>query len=252
MGQERSKRQRADGPSDGQIKMDSHGTSYGECEERDSKVDCCSLSSHMGSDRLSDMGERCSKKPRERDGEQQMVEPEINQAVQTGHFGDTSDRGSVQGEYLNNQKVFFHESNFKRRQTHQGINEAWNYKKIFMEEEFINFTNRKFPSPFPESSKSEELAKEKPRCNQFPKTGQTDINLGKFPTNSIWSDPSLFMETMRYSRPFRRHPRRPYMHQHPEDQADSPYHLLSISGHTICIQGKSSPLNEQGPTALFL
>ncbi|CAF2153576.1 BnaA01g24790D [Brassica napus] len=53
--QARSKRQRADGPSDGQIKMDSHGTSYGECEERDSKVDCCSSSSHMGADRLSDM-----------------------------------------------------------------------------------------------------------------------------------------------------------------------------------------------------
>ncbi|XP_056843385.1 agamous-like MADS-box protein AGL3 [Raphanus sativus] len=34
--------------------MDSHGTSYGECEERDSKVDCCRLSSHMGGDRLSD------------------------------------------------------------------------------------------------------------------------------------------------------------------------------------------------------
>ncbi|KAF3578046.1 hypothetical protein DY000_02030379 [Brassica cretica] len=33
-----------------------------------------------------------------------VVEPEINQALQTGHFGDTSDRGSVQSEYLNNQK----------------------------------------------------------------------------------------------------------------------------------------------------
>lgn len=52
--QARSKRQRANGPSDGQIKMDSHGTSYGECEERDS-IDCCSSSSHMGADRLSDM-----------------------------------------------------------------------------------------------------------------------------------------------------------------------------------------------------
>ncbi|KAF3558433.1 hypothetical protein F2Q69_00012215 [Brassica cretica] len=33
-----------------------------------------------------------------------VVEPEINQALQTGHFGDTSDRGSIQSEYLNNQK----------------------------------------------------------------------------------------------------------------------------------------------------
>lgn len=46
---------RAYGPGDGHIKMDSHGTSYGECEERDNKVDCCSLSSHMGGDRLSDV-----------------------------------------------------------------------------------------------------------------------------------------------------------------------------------------------------
>ncbi|KAF3540857.1 hypothetical protein F2Q69_00020458 [Brassica cretica] len=43
------------------------------------------------------------------------------------------------------------------------------------------------------SLKSEELEKEKPRCNQFPKTGQTDINLGKFPSNSIWADPNLSM-----------------------------------------------------------
>ncbi|KAF3515887.1 hypothetical protein DY000_02061699 [Brassica cretica] len=50
----RSKR-RADGPSDGQIKMDSHRTSYGKCDERDSKVDCFSSNSHMGGDRLSDM-----------------------------------------------------------------------------------------------------------------------------------------------------------------------------------------------------
>ncbi|KAF3554463.1 hypothetical protein F2Q69_00016215 [Brassica cretica] len=75
------------------------------------------------------------------------VEPEINQAVQTGHLGDTSDRGSVQGKYLNNQEVFFHESKFQRRLTHQGINEAWNYKKIFTEEDVMNFTNRRFPSP---------------------------------------------------------------------------------------------------------
>ncbi|KAL0793108.1 hypothetical protein Bca101_064485 [Brassica carinata] len=38
--QARTKRRRADGPSDGQIKLNSHGISYGECEERDSKVDC--------------------------------------------------------------------------------------------------------------------------------------------------------------------------------------------------------------------
>ncbi|KAG5410330.1 hypothetical protein IGI04_007783 [Brassica rapa subsp. trilocularis] len=36
-GKRRSKRQRADGPSDGHIKMDSHGTSYRKCEERITK-----------------------------------------------------------------------------------------------------------------------------------------------------------------------------------------------------------------------
>ncbi|KAG2300437.1 hypothetical protein Bca52824_036909 [Brassica carinata] len=53
--QAQNKRRRADGPSDGHIKLNSHGISYGECEERDGKVDCCSSSSHMGGDRLLDM-----------------------------------------------------------------------------------------------------------------------------------------------------------------------------------------------------
>ncbi|KAF3519024.1 hypothetical protein DY000_02062733 [Brassica cretica] len=33
-----------------------------------------------------------------------VSEPKINQVSQTGHLGDASDRGSVQSEYLNNQK----------------------------------------------------------------------------------------------------------------------------------------------------
>ena len=73
--------------------------------------------------------------------------PESHQTIQTGHYGDTSDKGSVQGEYLNNQKVFFHESNFRRSLAHKGIHEAWNYKKSFTEEEVMNFTNLRFPSP---------------------------------------------------------------------------------------------------------
>ncbi|KAF2561916.1 hypothetical protein F2Q70_00015242 [Brassica cretica] len=70
-----------------------------------------------------------------------------NQAVQTGYLGDASDRGSVQGEYLNIQKVLFPEFNFPRRPTQQGFTKAWNYKKLFTEEKVMNFTNRKFHSP---------------------------------------------------------------------------------------------------------
>ncbi|WZZ32333.1 hypothetical protein YC2023_015734 [Brassica napus] len=70
-----------------------------------------------------------------------------NQAVQTGYLGDASDRGSVQGEYLNIQKVFFHEFNFSRRPTQQGFTEACNYKKLFTKEKVMNFTNRRFHSP---------------------------------------------------------------------------------------------------------
>ena len=73
--------------------------------------------------------------------------PECHQTIQTGHYGDTSDRGSVQGEYLNNQKVFFHESNFKRRLTHQEINEAWNYKKTIHGGRSYEFYNPEVPQP---------------------------------------------------------------------------------------------------------
>ncbi|XP_056852409.1 uncharacterized protein LOC108847265 isoform X2 [Raphanus sativus] len=76
-----------------------------------------------------------------------VAEPEVNQPAQTGHFGGTSDRGTVPGEYLNHQKFFCHESNFPRRPTHQGFTETWNYKKSFTEEEVMNITNRRFPSP---------------------------------------------------------------------------------------------------------
>ncbi|XP_056847702.1 uncharacterized protein LOC130498392 isoform X2 [Raphanus sativus] len=75
-----------------------------------------------------------------------MVRPESHQTFQTGHFGDTNDIGPIPGEYLNNQKVFCHESKFPRRPIHQGFTEAWNYKKLFTEEEVMNFTNRRFSS----------------------------------------------------------------------------------------------------------
>ena len=38
---------------------------------------------------------------------------------------------------------------------------------------------------FPESLNSEKLVKGKPRCNQFPKTGQTDVNL-RYKENTIY------------------------------------------------------------------
>ncbi|KAF3534607.1 hypothetical protein DY000_02040125 [Brassica cretica] len=67
--------------------------------------------------------------------------------VQTGYFGNARDRGSVQGEYIDIQKVFYHKSNFPERPSHQGFTESWNRMKIFTEEEVMNFSNQRFSSP---------------------------------------------------------------------------------------------------------
>ncbi|WZZ15681.1 hypothetical protein YC2023_108770 [Brassica napus] len=66
--------------------------------------------------------------------------------VQTGYL-DTSDRGSVQGGYLNIPKVFCHESNFPGKPTQTLFTEAWNLMKIFTDEKVMNFLNRRFFSP---------------------------------------------------------------------------------------------------------
>ena len=71
-----------------------------------------------------------------------VVEPEVNQAVQTGYLGNTSDKASVKEGYLDNQKEFFHESNFTRELAYQGVIEAWNFKKIFTDKKVMDF-----PSP---------------------------------------------------------------------------------------------------------
>ncbi|XP_033139033.1 uncharacterized protein LOC117129918 [Brassica rapa] len=66
--------------------------------------------------------------------------------VETGYL-DTSDRGSVQGGYLNIPKAFCHESNFPRKPTQTVFTEAWNRMKIFTDEEVMNFPNWRFFSP---------------------------------------------------------------------------------------------------------
>ncbi|KAF3609024.1 hypothetical protein DY000_02047347 [Brassica cretica] len=53
-----------------------------------------------------------------------VAQPESHQTFQTGHLGDTSDRGSVQGAYINSHKKFWHETNFNRRRTQIFITEA--------------------------------------------------------------------------------------------------------------------------------
>ncbi|KAG5388604.1 hypothetical protein IGI04_030145 [Brassica rapa subsp. trilocularis] len=66
--------------------------------------------------------------------------------VETGYL-DTSDRGSVQGGYLNIPKAFCHESNFPRKPTQTVFTEALNRMKIFTDEEVMNFPNWRFFSP---------------------------------------------------------------------------------------------------------
>ncbi|XP_033139446.1 uncharacterized protein LOC117131304 [Brassica rapa] len=76
-----------------------------------------------------------------------MVQPESHQTVQTGHLGGTSDRGSVQGVYLYNQKEFKYETNFIGFYTHEGVHTNWNRAKIFTEQEVMSFTSQRFSSP---------------------------------------------------------------------------------------------------------
>nr|VDC69246.1 unnamed protein product [Brassica rapa] len=59
----------------------------------------------------------------------------------------TCDQGSFKEVHLNHQKEFWHETNFHRSPDQSFITEAWNYKKIFVDEEVMNFTNWTFPSP---------------------------------------------------------------------------------------------------------
>ncbi|KAF3503684.1 hypothetical protein F2Q69_00042619 [Brassica cretica] len=63
------------------------------------------------------------------------------------NLGDTSNRCSVQGTYLDNQKDFNYETNFKRSPTHQGVIEAWNFKRSFTDQKVMNFTSQRFLSP---------------------------------------------------------------------------------------------------------
>ncbi|CAG7876139.1 unnamed protein product, partial [Brassica rapa] len=76
-----------------------------------------------------------------------MVQSESHQTVQIGHLEGTSDRGSVQGVYLYNQKDFQHETNFIGFYTQEGVQPNGNRAKIFTEQEVMNFTSQKFPSP---------------------------------------------------------------------------------------------------------
>ncbi|XP_033139373.1 uncharacterized protein LOC117130981 [Brassica rapa] len=76
-----------------------------------------------------------------------MVQPESHQTVQTGHLEGTSDRGSVQGVYLHNQKDFQHETNFIGFYTQEVVQPNWNRAKVFTEQEVMNFTSQTFPSP---------------------------------------------------------------------------------------------------------
>ena len=76
-----------------------------------------------------------------------VVQPESHQTSQTDHLGDTSDRRSVQGAYLDNQKDFVYETNFPKRLTLQGVIEAWNFRRSFTDQIVMNFKSQRFLSP---------------------------------------------------------------------------------------------------------
>ncbi|KAF2605810.1 hypothetical protein F2Q68_00043036 [Brassica cretica] len=66
---------------------------------------------------------------------------------ETSSQGDTSDKQSVQGVYLNNKKEFVYETNFTRSRTHKGVIEALNFKRSFTDQKVMNFTSQRFLSP---------------------------------------------------------------------------------------------------------
>lgn len=71
-----------------------------------------------------------------------MVRPESHETFKTGHIGGTSDRGSVHGEYLHNQKNVQHETNFHGFYTPAGVHNNWNFKKNFTEHKVMDFTSQ--------------------------------------------------------------------------------------------------------------
>ena len=76
-----------------------------------------------------------------------VVQPESHQTSQTDHLGGTSNQGSVQGVYLQNQKNNQHETIFIRFYTQDGVHPNWNQAKILTEQEVMNFTSQRFLSP---------------------------------------------------------------------------------------------------------
>ncbi|WZY77595.1 hypothetical protein YC2023_023979 [Brassica napus] len=174
-----------------------------------------------------------------------MVQPESHQTVQTGHLGGTSDRGSVQGVYLYNQKYFQHETNFIGFYTPEGIQDNWNWVKIFTEQEVMNFTSQRFLSPsiceYPTLEADSSPRKERPEpkpiigfkrdLSSFQKAQYQE----KWPRNyePVQSASNQILATRRSLQPIRRHHTRPRgvlqvhtMHQQPLDQEDP--HLLGL------------------------
>ncbi|XP_033148071.1 uncharacterized protein LOC117134197 [Brassica rapa] len=80
-------------------------------------------------------------------GTETVPEPKLSQISNNCLNRATRDQGSFKEVHLNHQKEFWHETNFTRRPAQPFITAAWNYKKRFTEEEVMNFTSWRFPSP---------------------------------------------------------------------------------------------------------
>ncbi|WZZ08831.1 hypothetical protein YC2023_094752 [Brassica napus] len=84
-------------------------------------------------------------------GTETVPEPKLSQISNNCHNclnRATRDQGSFNEVHLNNHKKVWHETNLHRRPAQPFITGAWNYKKIFTEEEVMNFISWRFPSPF--------------------------------------------------------------------------------------------------------
>ncbi|CAG7862905.1 unnamed protein product [Brassica rapa] len=75
------------------------------------------------------------------------TEPEVNPKPYSTSQGANQDIRALKMPYLRNQEGLNHEANFYGFYTQEGVQINWNWVKIFMDKEVMNFTSQRFLSP---------------------------------------------------------------------------------------------------------
>ncbi|WZZ26789.1 hypothetical protein YC2023_010190 [Brassica napus] len=75
------------------------------------------------------------------------TEPEVNPKPYSTSQGANQDIRALNMPYLTSQEVFNDKDNFYGFYTQEGVQDNWNWAKIFTEQEVMNFTSQRFLSP---------------------------------------------------------------------------------------------------------